>query len=79
MSNKRKITIDIVDKFVNSLHDNRFSPRLFGSFLCDESDEINQLFLEIIESYLYYQDLNYNSGDNGFVATRCHDILGRDL
>ncbi|NBW20915.1 MAG: hypothetical protein EBR82_74430 [Caulobacteraceae bacterium] len=76
MANRRKITIDSVDKFVNTLHDSRFSPRLFGSFMVDEDDEINLLFLDIIESYIYYQDLRYRNGDNGVVAQRCHDLFG---
>ena len=70
----RKITISAVDKFVNSLNDKRFSPRLFGSFILDEDDETNQLFLEIIESYLFAQSLRYENGDRDFVAIRSHDL-----
>jgi hypothetical protein len=75
----RKITISAVDKFVNALNDKRFSPRLFGSFLLDEDDETNQLFLAIIESYLFYQNIRYENGDRDFVAIRCHDLYGSEI
>jgi hypothetical protein len=75
----RKITISAVDRFVNSLNDKRFSARLFGSFIVDEDNETNQLFLEIIESYLFYQNIRYDRGDRDFVAIRCHDLYGSGI
>ena len=75
----RKITTNAVDKFVDALNDKRFSPRLFGSFLLDESNETNQLFLQIIDSYLFAQNIRYENGDRDFVAIRCHDLYGSGI
>ena len=75
----RKITTNAVDKFVDALNDKRFSPRLFGSFLLDESNETNQLFLQVIDSYLFAQNIRYENGDRDFVAIRSHDLYGSEI
>ena len=75
----RKITTNAVDKFVDALNDKRFSPRLFGSFLLDESDETNQLFLQVIDSYLFAQNIRYENGDRDIVAIRSHDLYGSEI
>ena len=75
----RKITTNAVDKFVDALNDKRFSARLFGSFIVDEDNVTNQLFLEIIESYLFYQNIRYENGNRDFVAIRSHDLYGSGI
>jgi len=75
----RKVTTNAVDKFVEALNDKRFSPRLFGSFIIDEGNEVNQIFLQIIDSYLFAQNLRYENGERDYVAVRCHDLYGREF
>lgn len=48
----RNITSKSVDKFVEDIHDNRFSSHLFASLVANENRVVNERFMQIILNYL---------------------------
>jgi hypothetical protein len=49
----RSVTSKGMDRFVETVHDRRFSPYLFASFLANEDREIQSAFFDVMVSYLH--------------------------
>lgn len=75
----RSDTSKAVDKLVDSLNDRRFAPFLFASLLADEGKEVNEMFYQVIISYLNIMATQHSLGIDYFgtqdLARKCHHLV----
>jgi hypothetical protein len=75
----REITNKSVDKLVEAIHDNRFSPVLFASHLVADTQFVNSVFFDICLAYIETMANRERNGvtslGNNAIQKACLELL----